>query len=290
MRGASAPQVVEEVRFMTADPNSWDLLTASLVLMQPRDPWEQWAFLMSQRLLRDEPSDRETAIRAIEEEAEGEETEAPFLASRVAATLRTAGVVLAAAATPDPQGKTAKERRDRLQRRAEWWEACVQPLLDAEWKNLGASSPDVSWDSNVSPAFPADWPAESAGQLFYYAYPVGRDHRSHDALHVLGPWARVEVAEGSGEGPKLTPFQTRIVPGRVAHLRPRLTFHELTSLELGRFKVETFEVMLKASQLPDEGAPETRYLKDFYSTWHRSSLVRGIRSHHEPFFGWLGLE
>ena len=91
-------------------PESWNLLTASLSVCDLEKPEAAWTFLIAQRLVRGNPADREVFFNVVKQELDRGPTMGPSIASRVAAKLKSGSGVLSPAETPDPWGRTAKER------------------------------------------------------------------------------------------------------------------------------------------------------------------------------------
>ncbi len=98
------------------DPQSWDLLTASLAVSDLSNAFEVWSFLVAQGLVRDEPADREAFCRIVQEELDVGEHTGPSVAARVADRLNRTGMVHPIGHMPDPWGETAKARRHQVRR------------------------------------------------------------------------------------------------------------------------------------------------------------------------------
>src|SRR5262245_38190760 len=96
-------------------PQSWNLLTSSLAVARLADTSHTWAFLVVQRLVRDEQGDRETFAGIVQKVLDQGPITGPSEASRIASGLFNAGLSLPAGSTPDPDAKTAAARRDLLQ-------------------------------------------------------------------------------------------------------------------------------------------------------------------------------
>jgi hypothetical protein len=91
-------------------PDSWDLLTASLVVTDLQRPFAAWAFLVIQGLVRDTPGNREAFADFIREEVERGPITGPSVPYRVARSLEAAGIGLPESLVPDPGGALAAGR------------------------------------------------------------------------------------------------------------------------------------------------------------------------------------
>jgi len=92
------------------DPGTWDLLTASLAVLDLQQPSAAWAFLVVQGLVRDSPGDRDAFAAIVRREVERGPITGPTVASRVAELLARAEIALPAGRIPDPGAATAEER------------------------------------------------------------------------------------------------------------------------------------------------------------------------------------
>jgi hypothetical protein len=99
------------------DPETWDLLTASLAGCNLQKPSLVWAILVLQGLVRDELADQVAFARYIREKQDGGLDTGPSVASRVAGALITAGIALPPSLVADPCGELAARR---LQAVADW--------------------------------------------------------------------------------------------------------------------------------------------------------------------------
>ena len=72
-------------------PETWDLLTSSLAISNLAHVPLTWAFVVLQGLVRDEPGDRET-FRRLVEDATANPITGPSAAARVACSLTDAGI------------------------------------------------------------------------------------------------------------------------------------------------------------------------------------------------------
>src|SRR5262245_60356098 len=97
-------------------PESWDLLTASLAVLDLQRPFAAWAFLVIQGLVRDTPGDREAFADDNREEVARGPITGPSLACRVAGSVARAGIALPAGRVPDPGGAVAAERLAQIAR------------------------------------------------------------------------------------------------------------------------------------------------------------------------------
>ena len=90
-------------------PGSWNLTTASLAVYNLKRPFNAWAFLVVQGLVRDLPGDRDTFAEFVREEVANEIT-GPSAACRVAGRLSASGIGLTTGHIPDPWGQLAAHR------------------------------------------------------------------------------------------------------------------------------------------------------------------------------------
>jgi hypothetical protein len=97
-------------------PAYWYLLKSSLGVCDLRnDPCEAWAFLAVQRLVRDQPGDRDLFCRLVQQALARGDEPMPGGASvvdQVVSSLTQAGIALPAGNAPDPYGRTASHRRN----------------------------------------------------------------------------------------------------------------------------------------------------------------------------------
>ena len=160
-----------------------------------------------------------------------------------------------------------------------------RPLLEAAWEGVSAPSEHVDWSFSLSPAYPSSWPPSPEGRLVYYAKARGRDRRCPDAWHRAPVWARVETVRDGSATPRVVLEHSEVAPEkRPAIVIPRTTTHEILVRELESAMWETFELLLTTPALPDEDAPETRYLRECYGL---SGGSPRIRERHAAFFRWL---
>ena len=170
----------------------------------------------------------------------------------------------------------------------------LEALIGREWESISGdagSAPEgpgrVVWKYRVSPAFPSEWPPGPTARLYYYAYAYGLELGGSfsDAELVAAPWAKVETRPG-GE----TPLTLVRLFGEIRELGPQ-GVRPLTEDESAIFRrwglVDSYLASLRAP--PDESAPETQHLRNFFCAWldFNSVIAAQIRPRHEPFFTWL---
>ena len=90
-------------------PSTWDLLTASLAVLDLDDPHSAWSFLVVQGLVHDAGSEREQFAAIVRHEQSLDVT-GPSIAARIAAELSTAGIATSAGGLADPWGRRAAAR------------------------------------------------------------------------------------------------------------------------------------------------------------------------------------
>lgn len=90
-------------------PDTWVLLTSSLIVCNLGEPRRAWAFLVVQGLVRDAADERERFLAILaEEEARGPIT-GPSLAHRITGKMIAAGLVLPGGTIPDPRARIAAD-------------------------------------------------------------------------------------------------------------------------------------------------------------------------------------
>ena len=92
------------------NPESWDLLTASLAVCNLADSNTTWTFLTRHGLVRDVVGDSATFEGLVQQALNRAPIPGPSVARSIAAALQQAGIALPAGAAPDPWGKMAKQR------------------------------------------------------------------------------------------------------------------------------------------------------------------------------------
>ena len=89
-------------------PETWNLLTACLAVMDLAKPERTWSFLVQQQVARDADDAKQAFLQFLrEEEAVGPIT-GPSLPARVASRLTSSGFALPAGRAPDAWGNQAQ--------------------------------------------------------------------------------------------------------------------------------------------------------------------------------------
>jgi hypothetical protein len=175
-------------------------------------------------------------------------------------------------------------------------QAQVEELVKAEWEKIpkplppGADSPGstawIGWSYRISPPFPAAWPPDGKGVLYYYAYATGFQPAALADAERLGPvWARVKVDTTGQEALQVEVLAKEINVVGTIGVRP-LTKEEIAVYDTGDTVVAQ---VYEASRRTDAKALDAPSVRKYYCAWSRDSGVgKDISSYHPEFVKWLG--
>jgi hypothetical protein len=172
----------------------------------------------------------------------------------------------------------------------------VEELVKAEWEKIakplppGADNPGspswIGWSYQISPPFPAAWPPDGKGGLYYYAYATGFQPGGLADGERLGPvWARIKVDVTGQSAPRLEILAKEIKVVGTVGVRP-LTQEEIAVYGTGdALAAQVYE----ASRKTDAKALDAASARKYYCDWAKDSGVgEDIRRFHSEFFKWLG--
>jgi hypothetical protein len=175
-------------------------------------------------------------------------------------------------------------------------QAKVEELVKAEWEKIpkplppGADSPGsaawIGWSYRISPPFPAAWPPDGIGIVYYYAYATGFQPAALADAERLGPvWARVKVDATGQEALQVEVLAKEINVVGTIGVRP-LTQEEITVYDTGDAVAAQ---VCEASRKTDAKALDAPSVRKYYCAWSRDSgQGETIRRYHPEFFRWLG--
>jgi len=175
-------------------------------------------------------------------------------------------------------------------------QAKVEELVKAEWEKIlkplppGADNPGsaawIGWSYRISPPFPAAWPPDGKGIVYYYAYAAGFQPAELADAERLGPvWAQVKVDVTGASGPRLEILAKEIKVVGTIGVRP-LTKEEIAVYDTGEAVAAQIH---EASKKTDTKALDAASARKYYCAWSRDSgQGENIRSYHPQFFNWLG--
>lgn len=175
-------------------------------------------------------------------------------------------------------------------------QAKVEQLVKAEWEKIpqplppGADNPGspgwIAWSYRISPPFPAAWPPDGKGLLYYYAYAAGLQPGVLADAERLGPvWARVKVDATAQSAPQLEILAKEIKVVGTIGVGP-LRQEEVAIY--GSREVVVAQVW-EASTKTDAKALDAPSVRKYYCAWSKDSGVgENIRRYHPEFFKWLG--
>lgn len=171
--------------------------------------------------------------------------------------------------------------------KAQWGK--VEPSLASrpDGQPIDPSSPDYKfWEYRISPAFPAAWPPDGKGLVYYYAYAAARNPSVLMDGEWLGPlWARVKVDATSRAVPQLEILTREIKEVGTIGVRP-LTKEEIDICNAADSVTAELYDTLQRADLRRLNAPPIR---QYYCAWGRDTgMGRAIRTYHPEFFKWLG--
>jgi len=172
----------------------------------------------------------------------------------------------------------------------------VENLVKGAWEKVekplppGAESPGspawIGWSSRISPPFPAGWPPDGKGSLYYYAYATGFSPSRLADAEVLGPvWARVKVDAHGKSAPQLEILAKEIKEVGIVGVRP------LKKEEIAVYKAEESVVaqVFEASRKTGTKAMQAPLIRQYYCAWSKDTGVGdAIQQYHPEFFRWLG--
>ena len=172
----------------------------------------------------------------------------------------------------------------------------VEALVKAEWGIIpkplppGADNPGssdwIGWSYRISPPFPAAWPPDGKGTLYYYAYAAGLQPAGLADAERLGPvWARVKVEVTGASPPRLEVLAKEIKAVGTIGVRPL----KQEEIEVYKSSDSVVAQVCEASTKTDAKVLDASSVRKYYCAWGRDSGVGGdIRSYHPEFFRWLG--
>ena len=175
-------------------------------------------------------------------------------------------------------------------------QAKVEELVKAEWEKIpkplppGADNPGssdwIGWSYRISPPFPAAWPADGKGTLYFYAYAAGFQPGALADAERLGPvWARVKVDITGASPPRLEVLAKEIKAVGTIGVRPL----RQEEIEVYKSSDSVVAQVCEASTKTDAKALDASSVRKYYCAWSRDSGVgNDIQSHHPDFFRWLG--
>jgi hypothetical protein len=175
-------------------------------------------------------------------------------------------------------------------------QAKVEELVKAEWEKIpkplppGADNPGsaswIGWSYRISPPFPAAWPPDGKGIVYYYAYATGFQPAALIDAERLGPvWARVKVDATGQEAPRLEVLAKEIKVVGTIGVRP-LTQEEIAVYDTGDAVAAQ---VCEASRKTDPKALDAPSVRKYYCAWSKDSGVGDdIRKYQPEFFRWLG--
>jgi len=165
------------------------------------------------------------------------------------------------------------------------WESAAEAgqRLDTLWRSVDTPAPPF-WSSSSTPPFPAQWPPTPTTTWVRYAYAYGLDPQLADGEQIARPWARLELAAGSGRA-------------RVVLLSRKLEgigTQGVAPLDAASLKVLETEDAVTARCLrldgpPPAGRPETTELAAFFRTWlgFNGVIAEAIGPDHAAFLAWV---
>jgi hypothetical protein len=165
------------------------------------------------------------------------------------------------------------------------WESAAEARqrLEALWRSLDTPAPPF-WSSATTPPFPGQWPPTPTTTWVHYAYAYGIDPQLADGAKIARPWARLELAAGSG--------RARVV--LVSRKLGEIGTQGVAPLDAASLKaLDTQDAVtahcLQLRGAPPAGRPETAELVAFYRTWLRFNgvIAEAIAPSHAAFLGWL---
>lgn len=137
----------------------------------------------------------------------------------------------------------------------------------------------------MSPPFPASWPPDKSGTLYYYAYAAGVSPAGLMDTEILGPlWARVRIDATGQSKPRLEILTREIKQvGTIGVLQfPQGEFTVYDDRVI--FEKELFE----AAKRSDVRFIQELQAKQFYCAWSKDTgMGEQIQRYHPEFFKWL---
>jgi hypothetical protein len=175
-------------------------------------------------------------------------------------------------------------------------QAKVEELVKAEWEKIakplppGADNPGspdwISWSYRISPPFPAAWPPDGKGIVYYYADAAGFQPGALADAERLGPvWARVKVDITGASPPRLDVLAEEIKVVGTIGVGPL----SQEDIELYKSRDSGVAQVCEASTKTDAKALDASAVRRYYCVWTKDSgQSEKIRSYHPEFFKWLG--
>ena len=165
------------------------------------------------------------------------------------------------------------------------WQKIEQTLPPAKLSDLSGPPRGVVWNYVISPPFPAAWPPDGKGMVYYYAYASGFRMGLVDAEVVAAPWGRLTADALAGVSPKLEMLGERLTDAGVQGVRP------LEPEEISVYKTkEAVEARILAlSQSKSIPPADEKLIRLYFCQWRKGNgVIAGqIGKFHPGFFKWL---
>ncbi len=175
----------------------------------------------------------------------------------------------------------------------------VNELIKAQWRRVEPASPtgpdrqplDPSsrdykfWEYRISPPFPAAWPPDGKGLVYYYAYAAARNPSVLMDGEWLGPlWARVSLDATSRSVPQLEILTREIKEVGTIGVRP-LMKEEINIYNSADAVAAELRKAVQSADLRGLNAP---LIRQYYCAWGRDTgMGKAIQTYHPAFFKWL---
>jgi hypothetical protein len=176
----------------------------------------------------------------------------------------------------------------------------IEVIVKAQWKDikpvispghggrpLNPGSPNYRfWEYRISPPFPAVWPPDGSGIIYYYAYAAAMNPNVLVDGEWLGPvWARVRVDLKDESMPRLEILTREIKELRIIGVRP-LSAEEATVYSAASSVAAQLGESVRNGDLK---AIDTTLMKKNYCFWSKNTGTGdALRAFHPDFFNWLG--
>jgi hypothetical protein len=165
----------------------------------------------------------------------------------------------------------------------------IKALLERKWSEIAprddptSSRPGIVWLHRVSPPFPSHWPPALTSVLICYAFAEGHDLGGGlvDAVHISGPWARIEEPVQPASPPRLELIATAIASVGVQGVRPL----KQKKLQAG-LDVEPAAALLEIARVGMRDSEKMSALRKQYRGRCDGNAVFAdqIRGRHQAFF------